>query len=149
MELIDIIYNVLIFGVGLLIIVIASSYLLSRKSDLNRGGNQTSKIKNGTSDKLVNDKNTIAENTAVKHIYNRQSAKTNSTHYPKIFPLDQYKPKQVNVVRKQTFNKDFSHSELNTENLKSAKKSTGNGFRYTIINDNASFSDDSKVMQSY
>lgn len=149
MELIDIIYNVLIFGVGLLMLVIASSYILSRKKDSSRGNNLTPKIKNRVPEKLANEKKALVDNAAVKHIYNRQSTKTNPQQYPKIFPLDQYKPKVVNIVRKQTFNEDFAHSELNTEKLKNSKKSSGNGFRYTIINDNANFSDDSKAVQSY
>jgi hypothetical protein len=148
MELIDIIYNVLIFGVGLLLVVVASSYILSRNKGLDRGNNINPKPKYKVTENPVPLKQ-AADSTAAKHIYNRNSTKTNSQPYPKIFPLDQYIPKEVKVVRRQTFSKDFIHSELNTEKLRNATKSTGNGFRYTIINENVSYSDDSKVVQSY
>ena len=113
MELIQIIYSVLMLSCGLLILIIVISFFLSKrkKENLQRSNEFKNPDYTGVSKPVI-------YLSATKRTKDYSSA-------PKIFPIDNSKPREVNIIFKQTMTKS---SKLKTN-------SKNNRQRYTIVND--------------
>jgi len=120
MELIEIISTLLIFGSGLLLVVVVVSFLLSKvKGEENPGHNGSHKL--------------YAEPVFVKQSLNREQQmirKKQSTPVPHIYQLDQFKPHEVKTIRKINSSERLSDEKYYAREI--AKTKTR---RYTIVND--------------
>ncbi len=125
MELIQIIYDVLFFGILLLIFVVVISFVLSKKSNedaISHNANVVEPLLRKTVDK----QNSIME---------QQLQRTNQTNANlQIFRIDQHRPKEVKVVRKPTIIDRASQEKIRNEESP-LKKTNGDKKRYTIVND--------------
>jgi hypothetical protein len=120
MELIDIIYTVLMITCGLLIFITVISFFLSKINKENSKRHNEFKISDYS-----------AVNKPVIYIpVTKKSIEYFST--PKIFNLDNAKPREVNIIFKQTMMKSAKHK---TNNELKKTNSIKNNQRYTIIND--------------
>lgn len=125
MELIQIIYDILLFGGTLLVCVIIISYLMS-KSRIEE------EVPYNSADSSLNQKSLFLQS---KINYEQELfRKKISSIPPQIFPIDNLKPKGVKIIRKPTVSKRDSQEEIRIEE-KHLNKTNGNGKRYTIVND--------------
>lgn len=125
MELIDIISNILIYGSGLLVLVIGISFILSRTK---------SEVKFNDAHQSSNSK--LHERNPLPRMNMEQSKlrEDQTVAYPQIFRLDTLKPKEIKIIRKSSSSKRESQEKLRFD-PKDLSKTNGNGVRYTIIND--------------
>ena len=125
MELIQIIYNILLFGGTLLVCVIIISYLMS-KSRIEEEASYNS------ADSRLNQKSLYLQR---KINYEQELfRKKISSITPQIFPIADIKPKEVKIIRKPTVSKRDLQEEIRIEE-KHLNKTNGNGKRYTIVNE--------------
>jgi len=120
MELIQIIYSVLMITGGLLVLIIGFSFFLSK---INKENSQ-----------LRNEFKTL-KNTGINKpvIYIPVSKKSKDYFYtPNIFNINNAKPKEVNIILKQTMIKSATGR---TNNELKKTNSQKNNQRYTIVND--------------
>jgi hypothetical protein len=124
MELIQIIYDILIYGGCLLFFVVVVSYFMSKiKKDNDYG----------LLPKTVLPKQTNQNNESLSG-EQRMMRQSNTSSYPQIFVLNQIKPKEVKMVRTQTLEKrDIQVKNRFEENH--SNRTNGNGKRYKIVND--------------
>lgn len=124
MELIQIIYDILLFGGILLICVIIISYLMS-KSRIEE------EVSYNYADSILNQKPSLLQ----KKINYEQELfrKKIGSIPPLIFPIDDLKPKEVKIIRKPTVSKRDSQEEIRIEERHLNK--TNSSTRYTIVND--------------
>lgn len=118
MQLIDIIFNVLLFGGALLIVVVFFSYLLSKS----RGEDEPYKKLEST-DKPNNSRANKLEQPTIRY---QQS---------NVIPLYNSAPKELKVVRKPTVAKREPPQNLYEHERIPKRKTNGNGQRYTIVNE--------------
>ncbi len=132
MELIQIIYNVLLFGGGFVIVVMIILYMLS-KSKAQELPYTRVREKATVSDQMirarVNYHNQIASILPSNQLQWEQSEirTRNLQPRPQIFPIDQIQQREVKIVRKPTV-KDVTKTRTMDD-----RKS--NGKRYTIVNE--------------
>lgn len=121
MELIDIIFNALIFSGVLLLIVILTSYLISR-------GNKYVNPQIEMVSKKINypPPNIFNKEQSIQRIYPSQ---------PLIFYVDQIKNREINIVKKNTYDERVLQGDLRPKNNSQHKKTKTNGRRYTIVNE--------------
>ena len=125
MELIQIIYDILLYGGILLICVIIISYLMSRSRI-------EDEVNYSSVDSSSNPKSLLLQS---KINYEQELfRKKTSSAQPQIFLIDNLEPKEVKIIRKQTVSKRDSQEEIRIEE-KHLNKTNGNGKRYTIVND--------------
>jgi len=125
MELIEIIYKILILGGILLVCVIVVSYLISRT----KGEDNFS---NDSMEEIVNKKYTPEQ-----EIINYEQIllrKKSASPQPKIFHIDDSKPKAVKIIRKPTVSQRDIQEEIRLEEMH-LNLAERNGKRYTIVND--------------
>lgn len=121
MELVEIISTILIFGSGLLLIVVIVSFFIS-------------KAKEEIPDPLRYYK-PVAKSNVGKQILNfeqQMMREKQSTPTPKIFQLDQFKSKEVKKIRKISSSERLSDERYYAEEI---SKSKTRPTRYTIVND--------------
>lgn len=125
MELIDIISDLLLYGSGLLVLVIAISFVFSKtKTDENSVisyNDYPYKYQQISTQQKVND-----EQGALR--------KNQTIAYPQIFPLEHFKPREIKIIRKSTVTKRNSQETLRFI-PKLSTQTDGNGIRYTIVNE--------------
>lgn len=122
MELIQIIYDILIYGGCLLICVIVISFILSRtKKDQGEALKQEIMPRSSRSYKSMN-------------VEQQVMRKNDTTGNPQIFVLYQNKPREVKVVRTPTLIKRDSQVKNRPEE-NNLSRTNGNGKRYKIVND--------------
>jgi len=125
MELVQIIYNILLFVGTLLVCVIIISYLMS-KSRIEE------EVFYNSADSSLNQRSLLQQS---KINYEQELfRKKMSSIPPQIFPIDNLKPKEVKLIRKPTVSKRDSQEEIRIEE-RHLDKTNGNGKRYTIVND--------------
>lgn len=132
MELIPIIYNILLLGVIVFVVVIFLSFLFSR---IRR--NSEEELNNSSINRApLRQQRINAENaSAVNRVYQNPNPVYPETR-PVIYPLNQYQSKQIKVVRKQSL-------PTHVEEERSRKNKTGNSVnvtngrkpRYVIVNE--------------
>ena len=122
MELIQIIYDILIYGGCLLMCVVVISFILSR----------TKKDKDTTLKGEMMPR-TLRDNQSM-NVEQRVMRKNNATGNPQIFVLYQNKPREVKVVRTPTLIKRDSQVKSRTEE-NNVSRTNGNGKRYKFVND--------------
>jgi len=124
MELVQIIYNILLFVGTLLVCVIIISYLMSKS----RIGEE---VFYNSGDSSLNQRSFLQQS---KINYEQELfRKKISSIPPQIFPID-VKPKEIKIIRKPTVSKRDSQEEVRIEE-RHLDKTNGNGKRYTIVND--------------
>ena len=135
MELVDIVSTLLIFGSGLLLVVVVISFLLSK-------AREEENLDRRHSNKLHNRSKPSKQNLNYEQQMMRDKQFTPS---PKVFQLDQFKPKEANRIRKIS-----SSERLSDERYYAQKKDKTNTktTRYTIVNDTAK-KQPNKVMNFY
>lgn len=132
MELIQIIYNVLLFGGGFVIVLMIILYMLS-KSKAQELPYKRVKESVAVSDQLirarVNYQNQIASILPSNQLQWEQSEiRTKSLQpRPQIFPIDQIQQREVKIVRKPTVKGEAKTRTMDDRN--------SNGKRYTIVNE--------------
>ncbi|MCX6175607.1 MAG: hypothetical protein NTZ27_12710 [Ignavibacteriales bacterium] len=125
MELVQIIYNILLFVGTLLVCVIIISYLMSKS----RIGEEVSY---NSADSSLNQKSLLLQS---KINYEQELFREKiSAIPPQIFPIDDLKLKEVKIIRKLTVSKRDSQKGIRIEE-RHLDKTNGNGKRYTIVND--------------
>ena len=125
MELIQIIYDVLLWGATLLVCVIIISYLMSRSKT-------EEEASYNSSNSIVRQKSSSLQS---KISYEQELFRKKIPSVPPlIFPIDDSKPKVVKIIRKSTVSNRETQEELRIEE-KHLDKTNGNGKRYTIVND--------------
>jgi len=125
MELIQIIYDILLYGGTLLVCVIIISYFMS-KSRIEE------EVYYSSGDSSSNQKSSLLQ-SKINYEQELLRKKISSTP-PLIFPIDDSKAKEVKIIRKQTVSKRDSQEEFRIEEMH-LNKTNGNGKRYTIVND--------------
>ena len=125
MELIDIISSILIYGSGLLLLVIGISFVLSRT----KTGYKSNDI-HQSSNSIFHERKPLPR----MNIEQNKLRKDQTVAYPQIFRLDTLKPKEIKIIRKSSSNRRESQEKLRFD-PKDLSKTDGNGVRYTIIND--------------
>lgn len=132
MELIQIIYNVLLFGGGFVILLMIILYVLS-KSKVHELPHKRVRENLAVSDQLirsrVNYQNQIASILPSNQLQWEQSEiRTKSLQpRPQIFPIDQTQQREVKIVRKPTVKGEAKTRTMDDRN--------SNGRRYTIVNE--------------
>ncbi len=132
MELIHIIYNILLFGGGFVLVIMIFSFVLSKSRQQENLNNRIAKRE--ASEQLVkarvNYQNQVASVVPRSKLQWEQSEIRQSTNQqlPKIFSIDQIQQREVKVVRKPTVREDQKTKV--TEERNSISK------RYTIVNEN-------------
>ncbi len=129
MELIQIIYDILLFGGVLLVFVIIVSYLISKTRI-----DET--VSYNSVDNRFNQKALILQRKInyEQELYRRKM----TSIQPQIFPIADIKPKEVKIIRKPTAYKRDSQEVIRIEEKhlnKTNGNGNGNGKRYTIVND--------------
>lgn len=125
MELIQIIYDILLFGGILLVCVIIISYLISKSRIEEKGSfNSAWSSLNQKPSELQRKINYEQE------LFRKKIASIP----PQIFSIDDLKPKAVKIIRKSTVSKRDLQAEIRMEE-NHLNKTDGNGKRYTIVNE--------------
>lgn len=129
MELVQIIYDILLWGGALLVFVIIISYVMS-KSRIE------DEVSYNYADSRTNQKSLMPQRKInyEQIVYRRKAPPTQ----PHIFPIVDFKPKEVKLIRKPTEYKRESQEEIRIEEkhlTKTNGNGNGNGKRYTIVND--------------
>lgn len=127
MELIQIIYTILLFGGVLLLLVVLFSFVLSKVRAA-----EESKQLNPEPERIIKTDITQQKRNYEQFLL-RKNEVPRKDHFaanPVIFPIDQFKQRELNIVRKPTFK---TRTESSESELK--KETNGNGNRYTIVND--------------
>ena len=122
MELIQIITTVLIFGSGLLLVVVVVSFLLSKVKEVDN--HEQHGRGNFHSDPVYFHRSANREQLTMR---NKQSMPV-----PKIFQLDQFKPHEVKTIRKRSSADRLSDEKYYSKEIAKTKTKTS---RYTIVND--------------
>jgi hypothetical protein len=123
MELIEIISTILLFGSGLLILVVLISFFISRLK------------KDDASNNLrVVESNSEKHKHRVHRINFAQSKKEKPVHDPQIFQLKQIRPREINLIHKVSF-KETGEKTRATKNESEKTNSNVNGSRFKIINE--------------
>lgn len=120
MELVEIISNLLIFGSGLLFVVVAVSFLLS-------------KVKKEESPELIGSFKHHTEPVLDNEHLNREQQmmrEKQSTPAPRIYQLDQFKTHEVKVIRKINYLERLSDEKYYAQEMAKTKKR-----RYVVVND--------------
>jgi hypothetical protein len=125
MELIQIIYDVLFFGISLLILVVVISFLLSKNSNRDRTNHNADGV-----EPLIRMTGEI-HNSNMEQQLQRKNQTNANLH---IFRIDQHRPKEVKIVRKPTIIDRASQEKIRDEESP-LKKTNGDKKRYTIVND--------------
>ena len=125
MELIQIIYDILLFGGILLVCVIIISYLMSKSRIEEQGSfNSTWSGLNQKPSELQRKIN-----------YEQELFRKKITSIPpQIFSIDDLKPKAVKIIRKATVSKRDLQEEIRIEE-RHLNKTNGGTKRYTIVNE--------------
>ena len=127
MELIQIIYDILLYGGTLLVCVIVISYFMSKSRT-------EEEVSYNSADSSSNQKTLSLQR---KINYEQELFREKISFVPPhIFPIDNLKTKEVKIIRKQTVSKRDSQEEIRIEE-KHLNKTNGNGKRYTIVNDDS------------
>jgi hypothetical protein len=124
MELIQLIYDILLFGWVLLLLVVVISFIHSRKKAKKDNFQQVNF-------ESINRKTVIKQNqnSEVEHQRNGQT-----TTNLQIFRINQYRQKEVKVVRQPTLNERNTQERTYSED-EQVNKTSGDGKRYTIVNE--------------
>ncbi len=138
MELIQIIYDILIFGGALLLVVIAISFLISRT--------KKKEIVNSAViiPSVVIPKRVTAISNSEQFYYRKNSPPPS----PVVYQIDPRLNRDVRILRKPTVTKQEIQERIKQEE-KSFKHTNGNGKRYTIVNEEMNKSSRAKVMNFY
>ena len=124
MELVQIIYDILIFGGALLMIVIAVSYLLS-------------KSKQGSIKNSVNRTPNIIIQKSNPMVFNQQQVLYKDEAFipsANIYKIGSGANKDLKIIRKPTFT-DNESPQNNLVSRPTGHPTNGNGRRYTIVNE--------------
>ena len=124
MELIQIIYDILLWGGTLLVCVIIISYLMSKSKN-------EEDVTYNSSDSIVRHKSSLQSKINYEQELFRKKIPSVP---PLIFPIDDSTPKVVKIIRKPTVSNRETQEELRIEE-RHLDKTNGNGKRYTIVND--------------
>lgn len=132
MELIQIIYNILLFGGALVLFIMIVSYILSKYRNIEKNNNKRTEIgilSDQTLRTRINYQNQVASILPSNHLQLEQSE---FRHHlvqskPRIFPIDQIHLREVKIVRKPTVREEQKTRTI--ENKLSINK------RYTIVNE--------------
>ncbi|PKL83648.1 MAG: hypothetical protein CVV24_03790 [Ignavibacteriae bacterium HGW-Ignavibacteriae-3] len=124
MNFIEIISSVLIYGGGLLFLVVLISFLLSKmKAEKNRGS--VHPVRSQKVPKIGS-----KDNGGEEQNYFRKNQKN---AYPQIYSIESSRQRELKIIRKATaFTRDGQESYR--QDSDSQMKTGGNGTRYTIIN---------------
>ena len=124
MELVQIISTILLFGGVLLIFVILISYLISKSKQ----------VKAMAEPETV--PASVIQNRNYMHVqYDQYSGrKSVSQKYPVVYQMEKNSVRDVNILRKPTVTKREIRDKIQREQ-NAARKTKGNGQRYTIVND--------------
>jgi hypothetical protein len=160
MELIQIIYDILLYGGTLLVCVIIISYLLSRSRNEEEvyldsvvsSSTQKSlllqskinyeqelfrkKISTIIEEEVSSDSNPNQKSLSLKNKINHEQElfqKKILSIPPLIYPIDVSKTKEIKIIRKPTVSKRDTQEKIRNEE-KYLNKTNGNGKRYTIVN---------------
>lgn len=146
MELIQIIYNILLFGGGFVLIIMITSFLLSKAKAQELPYERTPE-KVIISDQIIRSRvdyqNQVASILPTNQLQWEQGQIRNQSvqSKPQIFPIDQKQQREVKIVRKPTVRETARTKETEAE-----KKV--NGKRYTIVNEDQKKSN-SRVINFY
>jgi len=125
MELIQIIYDILLFGGTLLVCVIIISYLMS-KSRLEEENSYNYAVSSLNQEPSVLQRKINYE----QELFRKKIASIP----PQIFSIDDLKPRAVKIIRKATVSKRDLQEEIRIEE-RHLTKTKGNTKRYTIVNE--------------
>lgn len=132
MELIHIIYNILLFGGGFVIVLMVFSFVLSKSRQQENLNNRlaTREASEQLIRSRVNYLNQVASVVPRSKLQWEQNEIRQNTiqPIPKIFSIDQIQPREVKVVRKPTVREE--QKTIVTEERNTNSK------RYTIVNEN-------------
>ena len=125
MELIDIISNILLYGSGLLVLVIMISFVLAKtkseeESTISYQGSPYKSQQINPQQRVNNEQGVLRKNQTIA--------------YPQIFRLEHSKPKEIKIIRKSTVTRRDSQEALRFD-PKHPTRTDGNGTRYTIVNE--------------
>lgn len=132
MELIQIIYSILLFGGGFVLVIMIVSFMLSKSKvqDLPYARVQEKvTISNQIIRTRANYHNQVASAFTNNHVHKEQNEIRNISQQarPQIFPIDQIQPREVKIVRKPTVREEARN--------KATEERKMNGRRYTIVNE--------------
>lgn len=124
MELIEIIFDLLVLGGALLLIVILVSYLMSRNNNKNRKIGPETAIRPSS----------VIKNPAARK---EQSDYRNNpiVNRPMIFEVDQSKSRELKIVRKYSLSDREDQQNIPRSKKTGSGKPGPTGSRYTIINE--------------
>lgn len=134
MELVPIIYHALILGIAVLLLVVVVSFFFSR---IRKENGVVDNIKQLPVQQSVLGRPVVVKNKIQTIQTNStQQARTQRKGQPIIYPIDQFQPRQINVVRKQSWTDETRLSTNSRKNNANKPSSTsGNKPRYVIVND--------------
>jgi len=122
MELVQIIYDILLFGGSILVIVIAISFLLSRKN------------KNDLHESITNTPSVIATPQFSIPTNKEQIVQRWAAQPPIIYQIEPRPNRELKILRKPTVTKkEIQERIIQEENM--YKRTNGLNRRYTIVND--------------
>lgn len=125
MKFIEIISDILLYGGGLLFLVVWISFLLSKKK-VKEKRSAVKTVRSTIVPKIV-----LNDNGGEEQLYLR---KNQSTSYPQIYNIESSRQREIKVVRKASaFARDGQIDYRQDSN--SQMKADGIGTRYTIINE--------------
>ena len=132
MELIQIIYSILLFGGGFLLVIMIVSFMLSKSKAHELPYTRVPEkvaISNQIIRSRVNYQNQIASVLPSYRIHKEQNEIRNQSQQLRlqIFPIDQIQPREVKIVRKPTVREDAK--------IRTTEERKMNGRRYTIVNE--------------
>ncbi len=125
MELIEIISDIIIYGGLLLVVVVGFSFFLSKTKT------ETESL---APHKSMPDKSRQISTLQKINYEQSLSRKNQAGAYPQIFSLENFKPKEIKIIRKSTVAKRESQESMRFDS-KSLTRTDGSGIRYTIVNE--------------
>lgn len=145
MELIQIIYNILLFGGGFVLVIMIVSFMLSKSKQQELPHARVAEkilVSEQIIRSRVNYQNQVASILPSNQLQWEQSEIRNRSvqQVPQIFPIDQKQLREVKVVRKPTVREDTK--------ARATEERKANGRRYTIVNDDQRKSN-SRVINFY
>ncbi|MEW6703127.1 MAG: hypothetical protein AB1298_10485 [Bacteroidota bacterium] len=126
MELIQIISDTLIYGGGLLVLVVLISFLLSKTKRETEETNQITAQWN-TPNPISDQRNYYRDQELIR--------KDQIIASPQINQLERYKPKEIKIIRMPTVAKSNMQEKIRMIEEIDLKERDGNGTRYTIVNE--------------
>ncbi|KAF0152329.1 MAG: hypothetical protein FD143_1251 [Ignavibacteria bacterium] len=145
MELIQIIYNILLFGGGFVLAIMIVSYVVSKTRQQELRSNYQIE-KSNISEQLVRERVSYQNQAPSILPANQLQREQNKIRpnaaqsNPNVFPIDQFQPRELKVVRKSSASEE--------QKTRTTQERLNNGRRYTIVNESISKSN-SRVINFY